>query len=1101
MISNAAALEEHVRPCLFRVTDAVGNLLGSAFSIAGAVVTCAHVTDGHTIDDLRVGGCRVTEMIVGQRTDAAILKVDQEVDGLAVSLRRPELILAAGFPVEPGLTGPVFSTDSISGSTDISYNAGGRQYHSSGVWTLSNVLMSPGHSGGPVIDQQSGAVAGIVVANFRPARGNAGPSGFVLPMSKLVDDEQLSEHFAIAMRGTPRYGLNPNGTGAISWCMSATAAEIARMSEERLYDRERTVVRRSLDDGLKCFLEGPASVWALVDLSGLGKSTALASIADRVADRPVLLIRAMEIDDTSGLDGVVQKKLAAVAPPYVSGSPTLSTLVTADGGAPLIIVDGLNESALDVATMRDRWLPQAVRDAKGCKLLISCRPESWQQISERVPSTVFHNEDGRESGGNGFPVGEFTDDEWQAFVSSRFDDGFDIVYRLRNPLLLELAAELQDLPDLRTGRWDLLERWISRDCARAVDRAAGAVTPRRAEDTLERIAALCLENGERTLFGRDPITRDVAFEPLLRQHLLITEGSRYGFRYDVLFEHLAARSLVVEKLSLSNGVWRQEEREIDWAIVGSFSEGLARNHDRLGVEVIWSQLEAQHELPGWKAMRLLAVLPISIEREATAMLLLERFATERLGGLSLIGSNLSPAEWRHPFASAVLHLAVRAASGYDFREGDLFEPMRFQRNRGQFEFQGFRRYIATMLSKARRATLEDLGRWHEDKEWLGAIWGDSTLESTVSSWTSCCFVFCSDLFTDEELLSVPSPRFSRPVFVGLARQDPTRLLRLARSLAANPGADLLRLRIAISTLNYMATWSDDARAQPIADDYAALACELALERYDDLGSDQFKNEALAWCARSPELQDEAWRRLVLLAEAGVAESAALQAFLPYRPEDAVELARRLPHGFATRSGNIILDLARPRFGSGAGIVDKIASLQADLMREYVSVYGLDGHACEVIEDLLYVLSVEQADRLRIVDLAVEATQIGVGASPLVYFAGDQNRAMSGAELEIADRLACTFAKRAVLDLAEHVLMLRIMRARGGQLEQSELDTLRKIASTIASRFGATPVATTLDRVSPFLQFGNPTVTIAICDAVRGDLSDAGLDGVIAAMLI
>jgi len=1089
-----------VRPRLFRVTDAAGNLLGSGFAIGGAVLTCAHVTAHHALDDLRVGNSRVVAITVGQRVDAAILRVEHDVGGLAVSPQRPEQILAAGFPVEPGLTGPVFSADSISGSADISYVAAGRQHHSNGVWMLRNVLMSPGHSGGPVVDLQSGAVAGMVVANFRPTRSVVGPSGFVLPMSKLMDDERLAEHFVRAIRDTPRYGPEPNQSGASAWCKAATAAEIARMSQEGLYNREWTVIRNSIDDDLKRFLEGSTSVWALVDLSGIGKSTVLASIADRTADRPVLLIRAMEIDDLSGLEGMVRERLAAVAPPYIVGGPTLSSLAAAGGDEPLIIVDGLNEAAIDTASMRDRWLPQAVRDTSGCKLLISCRPESWQQISERVPRDAFHNHgDGRDRGANGFPVGEFTDDEWRAFVLNRFDDGFDIVRGLRNPLLLKLAAELQDVPNLRTGRWDLLERWISRDCARAVDRA-GAVTPRIAEDTLERIAAICLENGQRTLFGKDPIARDPAFEPLLRQHLIIREGSRYGFRYDALFEHLAARSLVAEKLTLSDGVWLQEGHEVDWAIVESFSASLARNHDRHAVELIWSQLEAQHELTGWKVTRLLAVLPISIEREPTAMRLFAQSAAEHMWGFSLAESNLTGAEWRHPFASAVLHLAVRAASGYDFREGDLFEPMRFQRNRGQFDVQGFRRYIANLLLQARRATLEDLSRWHEDEARLGTIWGDSTVESTVSSWTSCCFVYCSDLFTDEELLSAPSLLHSRPVFVGLARQDPARLLRLARGLAANPEADPLRLRAAIGTLNYMVEWFDDTVANQIVDDYAALACELALERYDDLGSDQFRNEALAWCARRTDRRDEAWRRLVLLAEAGVAESAALQAFLPYRPEDAVELARRLPHGFTTRSGDIILDLAGPRFGSNAHTADNIASLQAALMREYVSVHGLDKHACQVIEDLLYVLSVEQADRLGIVDLALEATRMGPEASSLVYFAGDQNRRKSHGELQIADRLAGAFAEHAILDLAEQVLMLRLMRTRGGLPDQAELDMLRKVASTIAHRFGVAPVATTLKKLSTILKSGIPTSMIEICDAIRGDLEDAELDAVIAAML-
>lgn len=1092
MIPDIAALEDYVRPRLFRVTNAAGKLLGSGFAIGGGVLTCSHVAQCCALGDLRVGGSRVLEITVGQNADASILKLEHHVGSLAVSTQRPALILAAGFPVELGLTGPIFSTDRISGSADISYVAGGRHHQSNGVWTLNKVLMSPGHSGGPVIDQQSGAVAGIVVANFRANGSHAGPSGFVLPMSKLLDDECLEEHIARAMRETPRYGLDPNELGANAWCRAATDAEIARISEERLYDRDSTIIRQGIDEELKKYLENSSSVWAIVDLSGLGKSTALVSIAERTTDRPVLLVRAMEVDDPSGLNGIVREKLAAVAPPYVSAIPNLSKLTNPGGAAPLIIIDGLNESGLDVAQMRDRWLPQAFRDAIGCKLVISCRPEHWQQISARIPTIAFHGQsnDKEGHGTSEFHLGEFTDDEWWEFVSKKFGDGSDVVQSLRHPLLLELAAALQDVPNLQTGQWDLLESWITRDCARAVDRTA-AVTPRTAEDTLERIAAICLENGERTLSGKDPITRDAAFDPLLRQHLLTKEANRFGFRYDMLFEHLAARSLIAQKLTLSGGLWTHEGLVIDWAIVESLCTSLVRKNDLMGLDHIWSQLEYQHKLPGRNAVRILSILPVPIEREATALLLFEKCAKTRLGGISLAGINSAGVIWRHSFAIAVLHLAVRAASGYDFRDSDLFEPMRFYRNKAAFDFQGFKNFLGDLLSQERGATLEELAKWHEEQEELGAIWGDTTRESTVSSWTSCCFVFCSALLTDEELLSVPSPRHSRPVFVGLARFDPVRLLRLAVTLGSNPKADPVRLSEMISVLNFMVDRLDDTVTGQIIENFAVLACSLGLARYDDLENDRLRNLVLAWCACQPEKHDEAWHRLIELAEAGRADSVAPKAFLKYRPADVLDLARRLPHAFSTSSGNLLLDLAGSQFGSNEGVADDIATLRIDLLREYASVHGLDKRAGNVIEDLLHTLSIEQANRLGIMGLAIEASRQGGGASSsLVYFAGDQNRMLANDKMGLADRLAESFAEHADLHLADHVLMMRLIRLRIGYFDQSELKVLTKISYTIATRFGPASVSGVLENVSGLLEFLSPESKAAIVDAVRGELVNA-----------
>lgn len=1091
MISAGAALEDHIRPHLLRVTDAAGRMLGSGFAVGGSVLTCAHVAERHALEDLRVGGSPVTRRIVGACTDAALLSIDRPVGGLAVSLRRPEGVLAAGYPVERGLTGAVFSRAEIGGSADVAYRADGREHAVEGAWTLAGVLMSPGQSGGPVIDRSSGAVAGIAVANFRPIKSTAGPSGFVLPISRLLEDELLAEHIRRTLSDTPRFGIEPNGAAAAGWCRAATAAEVERMSEERLYDPDGIVVRGAFDEELRRFLLGTATIWAVVDLSGLGKSTALASNAVRMSDRPTMFLRAMEIEDTSGLNAMVARKLASVAPPYVVECPTLAALAAAGGSAPLVIVDGLNEAALDAAQVRDRWLPDAAREARGCKLVLSCRPEYWQQIADRLPRNSLHTaaDDGGRVGG-GFRIGEFSDDEWREFVSRRFEDGPGLVRRLRNPLLLELAAELQDGPEVRMGRWDLLERWISRDCGRAVD-GVSSLTPRMAEHTLESLAAACLATGERTIARLDPLARDPAFDPLLRQHLLVREGERYAFRYDVLFEHLAARSLRADALKLHDGLWRHRGYEVDWAIVTSFSQRLARMHDVAGVELVWSQIDAQAELPAWRIARLLAVLPIPPERETAALRIFERSAAGGMWGFTLIDSDLADADWPHGFASAVLHLAVRSASGYDFRENDLFEAMRFHRDRGQFEIQGFRRYVANMLSLDRRSTLDVLASWHEDVERLGTIWGDATKESTVSSWTSCCFVFCSDLLSDEELLSVPSARRAYAVFAGLARLEPKRLPRLAETLAGRGDAEPARLRAVIAALDGA---SDDCAGMQ-ADEYQALACRLAIDRFDDLGSDDFRNQVIGWCARRPERQDEAWDRLVELAEAGRAESGALQAFLPHRPDVSVALARRIPHGFFTHSGRILLDLARSRFAPDEALSDKIASIRADLLREYVSTNGLDKEACRALEDLVYAMSIEQAESLGIVELALEAIRVGPDPSPLVYFAGDQNRTKSADQLGNADRFAHAFAAHANEELAGSVLNMRLMRARDG-ISEPELSMIGDIASIVAQRFGPGAVVRAFEDASIFLERLEARSRAAVGEAVLAKISCADLDDVI-----
>lgn len=1017
------ALERHIGHRLFRIADREGRPLGSGFAVRGAVLTCAHVVGNRSADGLMAGSFPVAAVRIGEVHDVALLEIDGDVIGLPVTWTRPDDVMVAGFPMEPGLTGALFGTGRVSGSGAIGYEAHGRSYHLPEAWALADAFVSPGHSGGPVVDRASGAVAGITVANFSSANGLSAPSGFVLPLSALVDDQAVGDVLRQAEALTPRYGPRPNAPAALAWCREATRVEVERMSRERLLDPQRTVGRPRLQEELVRFLEGDAAVWAIVDRSGLGKSTALATMAAEIADRPTLFLRAMEVDAATGsLNELVASKLREARIAFADGIPDLGAMARS-GFAPLVIVDGLNESQLSPTAMRDVWLPNALRDAEGCKLIITCRPEAWTDLRSRVPKDAFHGLGEEGDSSVGFQIGEFSDNERQAFVDLRFSRRLGGAEHVRNPLLLGIAAELrEELDGARLSRWRLFEEWIRRNCGRAAARAGEAVEV--AEGTLERVAATCLRQSVRSVARSDPVTREPGFGELVREHLLVSEGTRIGFRYDSLFEHLVARSIDVARLEVEGRRWRHEGRDIAWPVIVATCERIAAEDDTAGIAAMWDLVDKAEDRTATNLLDCVCALPVPEDGEERVLAMFERAGSHGLWGFSLSPSVVD-AEWRGEFSIKALRIAVRAASGYDFRENDLSIPMRFARSEGQFELQGFKGFVESLLASDRQLLLDALGAWHTDCTRLGEIWGDSSRESTVWSWTSCCFVFCHASFTDEELLTAPSPAHAGSVFHGLALADPERLLRLADQLAGTTALPKRRFRAALFALRSMA----DEVGEDLRHRYVRASMELGLKRVAELEDHNLANQIVVWCAAATDLREEAWRRLLALVDAGRAETGALRAFLTHKPAEVMDLASSRPEAFATQDGSIMLDLARsPMFPAGT-ISDEVAALRMGILTDVISAQGFSKRLGGVIEGLLYEFAPEQAERVGLVDVALEAIRAGSGSELIVYFAGDQNAALADGRLAHADRLARAFARECPdLELVEHILSLRLLRA-------------------------------------------------------------------------
>lgn len=1059
---RAEALEALVRPSVVRIVGPGGGTRGTGFAVAGRVLTCAHVVAGLETDEFEVEsheGARISVrgVVLNCDLDVAMLEVESDLPSLAVGpFERPDEILSIGFPDAAGVEGPIVSRGPIGGKTAILYGESTPDYALRDVWTLPGGFIAPGCSGAPVVDTGSGSVVGMVVAEFSSDSGRSGLAGFVQPIVNLSDDRRIGAVLDEADATVARFGPIPNQIASREWARLATSAILSRMESEGRYDRDRLILRKSLEHALTAFQASGAPVWAVVDQSGVGKSTGLARAAESRTDRPTLFLRAMDVDDPSEtLNDLVREAFMSVAPGHVERAPTLAALAAAGGPPPLIIVDGLNEARISPADLRDRWLPNAVRAAAACKLVLTCRPEIWEQITECMPKKLFYADDPAAPAAKRRPaheVGEFTDDELVEFSLKRGEALPRWLRKIRNPLLLSMAGELRsDIDEDKIDRWGLIAAFVRHHCRHSGDRSG--VPQRRAETLAEHLAFACLERPNPVIAKSDPLTLDPAFQGLVDENLLVDERDGYGFRYDLLYEHLAARSLSGGKLVAAGEHLEQAGRPLPWTVVRAYCDRL--RSEGTGEEIA-AFLDVIVRVDGRKQaeniLSCLAVLPLGDDRHDLVLRTLMWVAEDGMLPYLPLGREVAEANWSPLLLIEALRVHVLASSGYDFRANDLSTAERIARAGHQFELQGFDRQLRIIMAQGRERLLATLRRWHDDNARLGEIHGDISKESSVSSWVSCCLVFCASLLTKEELIGAMSPEPSASVFDGLALLEPALLAEIAEHLGGEERLQTTLFRHALRALNGM----EEVPGLALGQSPRILACRLGLMRFDDLDDVDFKNVVVCWCASGGrDLAEQGWHRLIGLADAGEAESVALQAYLPHSPGEVIALARRKPEAFGTQTGFLLLDLAKPPyFHAPVQEGSEELSIRIDLLKAHIEDHGFDQAACGVIEDLLYSPDATSYEALGLMDLALKAVEQGRPARVLVHVAGDWNAMCADDKLVRANRLAQAIADGCPdREMVEQLIGKRAGRALKRRAGPEEIGFVSALAERAIARFG------------------------------------------------
>jgi hypothetical protein len=347
-----------------------------------------------------------------------------------------------------------------------------------------------------------------------------------------------------------------------------TALMVRRMSRAGVYKRNRTIRRPTFETELARFLRSDAPIFPVVGMSGVGKSSALAELAERDDPElpPRLIVRGADIAaGHESLSDLLARLPWADAGCDLAAREAIQALSTNKSEPLLVVLDGLNEAAITPAQIRNSWLPNTFEwlSTRRVKLLLSCRPELWSSLELAIPAELTHRppapvgseqiDAASPKPPSVFRLGDFTRGEAaEALKAYGFSDRLGID-QATHPFILFVLDALGSETDLgHMALLEILETLIRTKVARALERLGQPTWQAQVMTSLEAVASDM--NRQRTQvvgghavglhFGRYIDAADA----LAEEHILTPTEGGYRFQHDQVREFLQARSLTLEAL-------------------------------------------------------------------------------------------------------------------------------------------------------------------------------------------------------------------------------------------------------------------------------------------------------------------------------------------------------------------------------------------------------------------------------------------------------------------------------------------------------------------------------------------------------------------------
>jgi hypothetical protein len=468
------------RACVVRILGPDGAIVGTGFVVSekGLVATCAHV-----VDPARTGPGEEVQIVfhsTGSKVTAVVDSVGwcpqdkEDVAFLQLNDALPENVTPAILGASEGRSGVSVRAFGYRKLGDLE-----------GIWGLGKLVgpvsgserkrlqlavseITTGFSGGPVWDEETGHVLGMVTEFAKQDSYGKGQNvAFAVPIERLVelrpdDDLPILSFNAVAMvRSVPWNEVRLR-------CQKASHIELGTL--ERKYQKDELYVeRRRLRREIDSFIKGERACYLVLrGRSGMGKSALLyrlaqdlskdESIACLVFDSPEFRTTGLKAD-ASLLDRLAEGFLDE--PDSVAIKRLLDRIESADGfdsstNRLVIIVDGINESKnMDTIVRQVASLSKERRP--WIKVIMACRWHFWPLLVEEMlayigtgsffmPSEVgklylevpgFTEDEAAEAYEKHQRVYRFTPEEYGQLERA-------LQKRLREPLLLWLVSKIRE---------------------------------------------------------------------------------------------------------------------------------------------------------------------------------------------------------------------------------------------------------------------------------------------------------------------------------------------------------------------------------------------------------------------------------------------------------------------------------------------------------------------------------------------------------------------------------------------------------------------------------------------------------------------------------
>ncbi len=579
--------ERRIQRALVRILTADGKQTSGTGFFVGEydVLTCFHVVSDAQgpIPIVLSDGSPAVATLDKDRSqpgaDVAVLRVDRRgLDVLpcgtgaepnqtawAIGFERPSHYLQGPVPTGAVIEGGI----TVQSPRDPSYTYGG--------FALSDAVIRPGISGGPLVDRSTGVVIGIVgVEQFD--RIEIRREGFALPGAQFsgyaIDLGDLVARFPtfadLLRQNRERiaaYGRYISPAGADELCRRQREVTLKELLRSR-YDR-KYYTPREIEGQIDSFLSSASKILPVVGNTGVGKTCLLGRLMDTLPEsgETVVAIRGFHVRLESQKGGMADEIEASMSSAGYGLFAGLDRLIAAINPKPLVVLfDAVNEIPYTDQRLLRSWWARTVEwiGEKNVRVILTSRQPTWEMLLSdcgerlcfRPADPAPHRTVGDQRPKPGLSLGSFAPGEFEVALD-RYGVANPTWDLAKLPFFLSVWSLLQDewttvSPDVTPSPLDLLDRYVEKVQQQVSHVTNGEITAIQVDRMLTDLGKAALEakaNAIPATAAEQQMTLPKARRAFIEENVVEEGRTHFRFAYDTLAEFYMSRHIQASTLS------------------------------------------------------------------------------------------------------------------------------------------------------------------------------------------------------------------------------------------------------------------------------------------------------------------------------------------------------------------------------------------------------------------------------------------------------------------------------------------------------------------------------------------------------------------------